>query len=223
MRSKAAAAEFIGTFMLMAAILAANFYGFDVRIGGAGILGVALAVGLTVTAMAYAVGHVSGGHFNPAITLGLVAAGRFDTADAALYIPAQCLGALAAALFFFWIGHAPATFAANGYGELSPLKLGLAPVFAAEVVTTALLMIVVTGSTARDAAGTFAPIAVGLTVTVLHIMTMPISNTSINPARSLAPALFAGPAALSQVWVFWAAPILGAVVGGLIGRWLSGD
>lgn len=222
MRSRALAAELIGTFMLMSSILGASLSGLGAP-GPASIVGVALAVGLTVMSMAYAVGHVSGGHFNPAITLGLVAARRFDAGDAAPYILAQCLGALAAAALFKWIGHTPSSFAANGYGELSPLKVGLVPVFAIETVTTALLLIVVTGSTARDAAGTFAPISVGLAVTAIHIMTIPISNTSINPARSLAPAVFAGPVALSQAWVFWAAPILGAVIGGLIGSWLSND
>lgn len=222
MRSRALVAEFFGTFMLMASLLGASLAAQGAP-GPAGILAAALAIGLTVTAMAYAVGHVSGGHFNPAITLGLVAAGRFDAGDAPFYIVAQCVGALAAAALFKWIGHVPVTFVANGYAELSPLKLGLAPVFVTEAVMTALLLVVVTGSTARDAVGTFAPISVGMTIAAIHIMTIPISNTSINPARSLAPAVFAGPVALSQAWVFWAAPILGALVGGLVGSWLCKD
>lgn len=214
-------AEFVGTFMLMASICGSAFYSFGAPAGPAGILGVAFAIGLTVVCMAYAVGHISGGHFNPAVTLGLVAAGRFEISKAAPYIIAQCLGAIAACAVFAVIGKTPATFAANGYDQLSMMKFPLVPVFVIEVVMTALFLVVITGATSRKAPPGFAPIAIGLALAVIHILSIPVSNTSVNPARSLGPALFAGGQALAQVWVFWVAPILGGVLGGLIGRWLQ--
>lgn len=218
---RALAAEFVGTFMLMSSVLGAVFYSFSAPGGAAGILGVALSIGLTVMAMSFAVGHISGGHFNPAVTLGLVAGGRVQANTAPGYIIAQCLGALASCAVFSLIGHAPRTFAANGYGELSMLHASLGSVFLIEVVLTAFLVFVVMGSTSRRAPAGFAPIAIGLTLSAIHIMAIPISNASVNPARSLAAAIFGGSGALSQVWLFWVAPIIGGVIGGALARWLQ--
>lgn len=215
------AAEFVGTFMLMASVLGAAFYAFDAPEGGAGILGVALSIGFTVMALAYAIGHVSGGHFNPAVTLGLIAGGRVDSGSAVGYIVAQCLGALAACAVFALIGRAPATFAATGYGELSMIKAGMLSVFLIETLLTAFLVFVIMGTTSRRAPIGFAPIAIGLTLTAIHIMAIPVSNASVNPARSLASAVFGGWVPLSQVWLFWVAPILGGVIGGVLARWLQ--
>lgn len=223
MKIKALGAEFIGTFMLMASVLGAAFYSFGAPAGASGIVGVALSIGITVLAMAYSIGHVSGGHYNPAVTLGLVAGGRFPMGDAIGYIIAQCLGAIAACAVFSVIGHTGTTFAANGYDGLSMLKAGLVPVFVIEFVLTAFFLIVIMGVTRSTAAPGFAPIAIGLTLTAIHLMSIPISNTSVNPARSLGPALFGGQEALLQVWVFWAAPILGGIAGALIYKWLDDE
>jgi aquaporin Z len=223
MKFKALGAEFIGTFMLMASVLGAAFYSFGAPGGAAGIIGVALSIGITVMALAYSIGHISGGHYNPAVTLGLVAGGRFPMGDAIGYIVAQCLGAIAACAVFTIIGNTGTTFAANGYDSLSMLKAGLVPVFVIEFVLTAFFLIVIMGATRATAAAGFAPIAIGLTLTAIHLMSIPISNTSVNPARSLGPALFGGSEALLQVWVFWAAPILGGVGGALIYKWLDDE
>lgn len=221
MNAKALGAEFIGTFMLMSAVLGAAFYSFGAPAGAAGIIGVALSIGITVMALAFSIGHVSGGHYNPAVTLGLVAGGRFDAANAPGYIIAQCLGALSACGTFSLIGHTGATFAANGYGELSMLKASMGQVFIIEAVLTAFFLIVIMGVTRKNGSSAFAPIAIGLALTAIHIMSIPISNTSVNPARSLGPAVYAGGEALTQVWVFWVAPILGGVIGAWIYNWLS--
>ena len=221
MKIKALGAEFIGTFMLTGAVLGAAFYSFGAPSGAAGILGVALSIGITVMVMAYSVGHISGGHFNPAVTLGLVAGGRFPAADALPYIVAQCLGAIAVTGVFAAIGHAPATYAANGYGSLSMINASLHSVIIIEVVLTAFFLVVIMGATRSTAPAGFAPLAIGLTLTAIHIMSIPVSNTSVNPARSLGPAVFAGGEALTQLWVFFAAPIAGAVIGALIYRWLD--
>ncbi|MFA5950721.1 MAG: aquaporin [Hyphomicrobium sp.] len=221
MNIKALAAEFIGTFMLVASILGAAFYSFGAPAGAAGILGVAFSIGITVMALARSIGHISGGHYNPAVTIGLVAGGRFSAADAVPYIIAQCLGAVAASYIFSVIGNAPASFAANGYGELSMLKSSLTSVALIETVLTAFFLIVIMGSTRATAPAGFAPVSIGLALTAIHIMSIPVSNTSVNPARSLGPAIFAGGEALSQVWVFWAAPIAGAIIGALIFRWMD--
>jgi aquaporin Z len=221
MNIKALGAEFIGTFMLTASILGAAFYSFGAPAGPAGILGVALSIGLTVMVMARSIGHISGGHYNPAVTLGLVAGGRFPLADALPYIVAQCLGAVAAAAFFSVIGNAPASFAANGYGSLSMINASLTSVFLIEMLLTAFFLIVIMGATRSTAPAGFAPLAIGLTLTAIHLMSIPVSNTSVNPARSLGPALFAGGEALTQLWVFFAAPIAGAVIGAYIYRWLD--
>jgi aquaporin Z len=221
MNQRALAAEFIGTFMLMSSVLGAAFYSFAAPAGAAGILGVAFSIGLTVMALAFSIGHISGGHFNPAVTLGLVAGGRMNANNAVGYIIAQCLGALAASALFYVIGRAPPTFAANGYDSLSMLRSGLVSVFLIEVVLTGFFLIVIMGATSKRAPAGFAPIAIGLALTAIHIMAIPISNASVNPARSLASAVFGGTLALTQLWLFWVAPILGGVIGGAIARWLQ--
>ena len=221
MQQRALAAEFIGTFMLMSSVLGAAFYSFGAPSGAAGILGIALAIGSTVMALAFAVGHISGGHFNPAVTLGLIAGGRFKRESALGYIIAQCLGAIAACGLFSVIGKAPPTFAANGYGPLSMLQASLFSVFLIEMVLTAFLVFIIMGVTNRRAPAGFAPLAIGLTLTAIHLMAIPISNASVNPARSLGTALFGGAMALSQLWLFWVAPIIGGVIGGALARWLQ--
>ena len=220
---KPLAAELIGTFMLMSAVLGAAFYSFNAPAGAAGILGVALSIGLTVMVLIRSIGQISGGHYNPAVTLGLVAGGRFAAADAVPYIIAQCAGAVLATLVFSIIGHAPASYAANGYGDLSMLKASMVSVFIIETLLTAFFLMVIMGATRTGATPGFAPMSIGLTLTAIHIMAIPISNASVNPARSLGSAVFAGGEALSQLWVFWAAPILGAVIGALVYRWLSDE
>jgi aquaporin Z len=221
MNMKALGAEFIGTFMLTAAVLGAAFYSFGAPSGAAGILGVALSIGITVFATARAIGHISGGHYNPAVTVGLVVGGRFPARDALPYIVAQCAGAIAATAVFATIGNAPATYAANGYGALSMINASLTSVIIIEAVLTAFFLIVILGSTRPGAPAGFAPLSIGLTLAAIHIMSIPVSNTSVNPARSLGPAVFAGGEALTQLWVFFAAPIAGAIIGTLIYRWLD--
>jgi len=221
MNQRALAAEFIGTFMLMSSVLGAAFYSFGAPNGAAGILGVAFSIGLTVMALAFSIGHISGGHFNPAVTLGLIAGGRVKSGDAIGYIVAQCLGAIAAGALFYVIGRAPPTFAANGYDSLSMLRSSLLSVFLIETLLTAFLLFVIMGATSKRAPAGFAPIAIGLTLTAIHIMAIPVSNASVNPARSLGSAVFGGGTALSQLWLFWVAPILGGVIGGTIARWLQ--
>ena len=215
-------AEFFGTFWLVfggcgSAIFAAGFPDL-----GIGFVGVALAFGLTVLTMAYAVGHISGGHFNPAVSLGLWAGGKFEAKDLIGYIVAQVVGAIAAAGVFYLIISGKSGFetvggfASNGYGELSPDGYSMTAVIIAEVVLTAFFLLIILGSTNARAPKGFAPIAIGLALTLIHLISIPISNTSVNPARSLSQALFADGAYLSQVWVFWVAPIAGAIIGGLI-------
>lgn len=219
---RALAAEFAGTFMFMGSVLAAAFYAFATPADGAGIVGVALANGFAVMAMAFAVRHISGAHFNPAVTLGLIAGGRVPSDIAVGYILAQCTGALAACALFSLAGGASTAFAANGYGELSMLKAGLAPVFAAEAILTGFLVFVIMGATSRHAHASLAPLAMGGALVAIHIMAIPISNASVNPARSLASALISGSGeALNQLWLFWVAPILGGVAGGVFARWLQ--
>jgi aquaporin Z len=220
MNYRALAAEAVGTFMLMASVLGAAFYSFGAPAGAAGIIGVALSIGITVMVMAYAVGQISGGHFNPAVTLGLVAGGRFEASKAVPYIIAQVIGACAACGIFSLVGHTGANFAANGYGELSMLKASLSQVFILETALTAFFVLVIMGVTRANGPSLLAPLAIGLTLTAIHLMSIPISNTSVNPARSFGSAIYAGGEALSQVWVFWAAPILGGIIGGLFGNWL---
>ncbi len=219
------AAEFFGTFWLVfagcgAALLAAAFPGL-----GIGFLGVSFAFGLAVLTMAYAVGHISGGHFNSAVTVGLWAGGRFKAADVLPYIIAQVIGAIAAAAVLYLIastkpGWVPGGFAANGYGALSPGNYGMVGCFAAEAITTFFFLFVIIGSTSKGAAVGFAGIPIGLCLMLTNLVMIPVTNASINPARSTGPALFAGAPFIHQLWLFWFAPILGAACAGWFTRWL---
>lgn len=217
MKLKALGAEFVGTFMLMAAILGSAFYSFAAPAGAAGILGVAFAIGIVVMTMARSVGHISGGHFNPAVTIGLAAGGRFPFSMVVPYVVVQLLAAASCCGVFSLIGGGVGgNFAANGYGELSMLKVGLPGVFIIETVMTAFFLIVIMGATRPGSPAGFAPLAIGFALTAIHIMSIPVSNTSVNPARSFGPAIYAGGEPLAQLWVFFAAPILGAIIGALI-------
>ncbi len=223
--TRRATAEFFGTWWLVfggcgAAVLAAGFPNL-----GIGFLGVSFAFGLTVLTMAYAVGHISGGHFNPAVTIGLWAGGRFKAADVLPYIIAQVIGAIVAALILYGIasgkpGWTAGSFAANGYGDLSPGKYGLGACFVGEVVATFFFLFVIIGSTSQGAAVGFAGIPIGLCLTLIHLVMIPVTNTSVNPARSTGPALFAGGHHIAQLWLFWVAPIIGAALAGFFTRWL---
>jgi aquaporin Z len=220
-------AEGIGTFWLVfggcgSAVLAAAFGGVESNLG-IGLTGVSLAFGLTVLTMAFAIGHISGCHLNPAVTLGLVAGGRHPAREAAGYIVAQTLGAIVAAAVLYVIatGKAGADvggFATNGYGEHSPGGYGLLAAGLTEVVLTFGFLIVIMGSTDSRAPAGLAPIAIGLCLTLIHLIGIPVTNVSVNPARSTGPALFVGGAALTQLWLFWAAPIVGGVAGALVYR-----
>jgi aquaporin Z len=219
-------AEGIGTFWLTfggcgAAIFAAAYPQL-----GIGFLGVAFAFGLTVLTMAYTIGPISGCHLNPAVTVGLYAGGRFPKADIVPYIVAQVIGAIVAAVFLYIIasgkpGFEAGGFAANGYGDHSPGHYGLFSCFVAEVVLTMMFLFVIMGSTHSRAPVGFAPIAIGLCLTLIHLISIPITNTSVNPARSTGPALFAGAWAIGQLWMFWVAPLIGGALGGIIFRALS--
>jgi aquaporin Z len=223
--SRELGAEFIGTFALVTAVIGAALFSAP----SAGLIAVALSIGTAVMAMAYAVGHISGGHFNPAVTAGLVAAGRFPSARALPYVIAQVLGgAVAAAIFYFVLSGAPAGSKWNSFAAISNIYGGaghfpLAQVFVTEVVITALFLIVIVGVTSKRAPVGFAPIAIGLALTFFHLVSIPVSNASLNPARSTATAIFGGADALQTLWLFWVAPILGGVLGGLTGKWLQGD
>jgi len=221
-------AEFFGTFWLVfggcgSAVLAAAFPGL-----GIGFLGVALAFGLTVVTMAYAVGHISGGHFNPAVTIGVWAGGRFSPSEIIPYWISQVAGAIAACAVLFVIASGKAGFelsagfASNGYGEHSPGGYSMISALVAEIVLSAFFLMVILGSTDRRAPPGFGPLAIGLTLTLIHLISIPVTNTSVNPARSTGPALFVGGWALAQLWLFWVAPLIGGVIGGLIYRWLEG-
>ncbi len=220
------AAEFLGTFWLTfggcgAAVLDAAFPQL-----GIGFAGVALAFGLTLLTMAYAVGAISGAHFNPAVTIGLWAGRRVPGSYVVPYIIAQVVGAICAAAVLYLIasgkpGFAMGGFASNGYGDLSPGKYGLGACLVMEVVATFFFLLVIMGSTAPGAPGGFAPIAIGLALTLIHLISIPVTNTSVNPARSTGPALFAGGAYIGQLWLFWVAPIVGGVIGGLVARMLG--
>lgn len=218
-------AEFFGTFWLVfggcgSAVLAAAFPEL-----GIGFAGVSLAFGLTVLTMAYAVGHISGGHFNPAVSLGLAVSGRLGWNDLLPYWAAQVLGAFAASGTLYIIasgmaGWSPGGFASNGFGDLSPGGYSLQAVLLAEVVLTAGFLIVILGATSARAPAGFAPIAIGLALTLIHLISIPVSNTSVNPARSTGVAFYAETAAVGQLWLFWAAPLIGAVIGAAIWRYL---
>lgn len=238
MNIKALGAELIGTFWLVlggcgAAVLAADFgTGGNGTSLGLGFLGVSFAFGLTVLTGAYALGHLSGGHFNPAVTLGLVAGGRFDPKQAPAYIGSQVVGGFIAALVILgiasgqdgWeIGEGAGAFASNGYGDFSPGGYGLGAAFLVEVVLTAVFLIVIMGATAKKAAPAMGGLAIGLALTLIHLISIPVTNTSVNPARSTSQAIFAGTDQLGQLWLFWVAPIIGGVLGALIHRYLLGD
>jgi aquaporin Z len=221
------AAETIGTFWLTfagcgSAVIAAAFPAV-----GIGLLGVALAFGLTVVTMAYSIGHVSGCHLNPAVTIGLAAGGRFPAGQIVPYIIAQLIGAIIAAAALYYIASgAPGFdvakgFAANGYAEHSPGKYGLGAALLMELVMTAVFLFIIMGATHGKAPAGFAPLAIGLGLTLIHLVSIPVTNTSVNPARSTGPALFVGDWALGQLWLFWVAPIAGGIIGALIYRWLS--
>src|SRR5213595_770758 len=224
--SKKLGAEFIGTFWLVlggcgSAVLAARFPEI-----GIGLVGVALAFGLTVVTMAYAVGRISGGHFNPAITVGLFAGGRTPAGELLPYILAQLAGAIVAALVLYVIASGKegfdlaAGFASNGYGEHSPGGYSLVACLVSELVLTAGFLFVIMGVTDTRAPSGFAPIAIGLSLTLIHLISIPVTNTSVNPARSTGPALLVGGMALQQLWMFWVAPLVGGAIGGLIYRTL---
>ena len=220
-------AESIGTFWLTfagcgSAVIAASFPEV-----GIGLLGVSLAFGLTVLTMAYAIGHISGCHLNPAVTVGLAAGGRFPKQDILPYVVSQVIGAViaSAVLYSIAIG-APGFdlakgFAANGYGAHSPGQYNLISGFVAEVVLTMMFLFIIMGSTHGKAPAGFAPIAIGLGLTLIHLVGIPITNTSVNPARSTGPALYVGGWALAQLWLFWLAPLIGGALGGMLYRWLS--
>lgn len=221
------AAELIGTFWLTfagcgSAVLAAAFPQV-----GIGLLGVSLAFGLSVVTMAYAVGHISGCHLNPAVTVGLAAGGRFPAGQVVPYIIAQVIGAIIGAAVLYAIASGKAGFdlsggfASNGYAEHSPGKYSLGAAAIAEFVLTMMFLFVIMGATHGKAPAGFAPLAIGLTLTLIHLISIPVTNTSVNPARSTGPALFVGGWALAQLWLFWVAPLLGGAAGGLLYRWLS--
>lgn len=229
MRAKKYLAEGIGTFWLTlggcgSAVLAATFPQV-----GIGLVGVSLAFGLTVLTMAYSVGHISGGHFNPAVTVGLAAGGRFPAGDIAPYIVAQVAGAVLAAAVLYGVAVGSPSFdlakgfAANGYGAHSPGQYGLFACLLTEVVMTAAFLFVIMGATSGKAPAGFAPLAIGLCLTLIHLVSIPVTNTSVNPARSTGPALFEGAWALGQLWLFWVAPLAGGVVGGVLFRWLNDE
>jgi aquaporin Z len=227
--AKRLGAECLGTFWLVfggcgSAVLAAA-----VPELGIGFLGVSFAFGLTVLTMAYAVGHISGGHFNPAVTVGLWVGGRFPASQILPYWVAQVVGGLVAAAVLYLIASGKAGFdlaggfASNGYGEHSPGGYSLTAALIAEVVLTGFFLIVILGATDKRAPAGFAPLAIGLALTLIHLISIPVTNTSVNPARSTGPALFVGGWAMAQLWLFWVAPLVGGALGGFIYRWLGSE
>lgn len=224
--TKRSLAELIGTFWLVlggcgSAVLAAGIPDL-----GLGYLGVSFAFGLTVVTMAYAIGHISGCHLNPAVSIGLVAGGRFKASELPHYIIAQLIGAILAAAIIYCIasgqaGYTLGGFAANGYGELSPHQYALDAAFVCEVVMTAVFLFIIMGATDKRAPAGLAPLAIGLTLALIHMISIPVTNTSVNPARSTSQALFAGGAYIDQLWLFWVAPILGAVIGALVYNFIA--
>jgi aquaporin Z len=223
--SRRVTAEFFGTFWLTfagcgSAVLAAAFPAL-----GIGFVGVSFAFGLTVLTMAYAVGHISGGHFNPAVTLGLWSAGRCANKHVLPYIAAQVAGAIVAAAILWLIasgraGWVPGGFASNGFGDLSPGKFNLLSCAIMEVLMTFFFLLIIIGTTSKGAATGFAGIPIGLALTLIHLVSIPVTNTSVNPARSTGPALFAGGPYIGQLWLFWLAPIAGAMLAGAMTRWM---
>ncbi|MFL6214939.1 MAG: aquaporin Z [Blastocatellia bacterium] len=230
--TRRASAEFIGTFWLVlggcgSAVLAAAFQSGGTSFG-IGFLGVSLAFGLTVLTMAYAIGHISGCHLNPAVTVGLVTAKRFPASELLPYVVAQVAGAIAGAGVLYLIaggkpGFTIGNFAANGYGEHSPGSYTLAAALVCEVVMTLMFLMIILGATDKRAPQGLAPIAIGLGLTLIHLISIPVTNTSVNPARSTGPALFVGGWAINQLWLFWVAPLVGAVLAGLIYPMVAGE
>ena len=226
---KAYGAEFFGTFWLVlggcgSAVLAASFPNV-----GIGLLGVALAFGLTVLTMAFAIGHISGCHLNPAVSIGLWAGGRFSARQLAPYIVAQVLGAIVAGGVLYLIASGQAGFdvssgfASNGYGDHSPGGYSLTAALICEVVMTMMFLIVILGATDKRAPAGFAPIAIGLCLTLIHLISIPVTNTSVNPARSTGVAVYVGGWAIAQLWLFWIAPIVGGVLGAIVYRFIGSD
>lgn len=223
-------AEFFGTFWLVFGGCGSAVFAAGVPDIGIGLLGVALAFGLTVLTMAYAVGHISGGHFNPAVSFGLLAGGRFSVKDLVPYVVSQCLGAIAAAGCLYAILNGAGAFSAEGPGAFATnfydmpgyqgRSYSLLAAFLTEFLLTLFFVIIIMGATDKWANGKFAGIAIGLALTLIHLISIPITNTSVNPARSLSQAVFVGGQAMSQLWLFWVAPILGGIVGGLIYKFL---
>ena len=229
MNAKKYAAEVIGTFWLTfagcgSAVLAAAFPQV-----GIGLLGVSFAFGLSVVTMAFAIGHVSGCHLNPAVTVGLAAGGRFPGGQVIPYIIAQVVGAILGAALLYVIASGKAGFdlaggfASNGYADHSPGKYSLLACFVSEVAMTAMFLFIIMGATHGKAPAGFAPLAIGLALVMIHLASIPVTNTSVNPARSTGPALFVGGWAIQQLWLFWVAPLIGGVIGGVVYRWLSDE
>jgi len=227
--AKRLGAEFLGTFWLVlggcgSAVLAAGYPEL-----GIGFAGVSLAFGLTVLTMAYAIGHISGCHLNPAVSVGLVVAGRFKVSELAPYVVVQVLGAVAAAFLLRYIASGAPGFdiagglASNGFGEHSPGGYSMQSALAIEVILTFFFLLVILGATDRRAPAGFAPIAIGLCLTLIHLISIPVTNTSVNPARSTGPALVVGDWALDQLWLFWVAPVVGAALAGIVYRWLGSE
>jgi len=227
--AKRMSAEFLGTFWLVlggcgSAVLAANFGG-----AGIGLVGVALAFGLTVLTMVFAFGYVSGGHFNPAVSFGLMVGGRFKAADFVPYVLAQVVGAILAAAVLCYIANGHPGFdianglANNGYGEHSPGNYSLASCFVTEIIMTFMFLMIIFGATDERAPKGFAALAIGLGLTLIHLISIPVTNTSVNPARSTGPALITGGWALAQLWFFWLAPLIGAFIAGITYRWFGND
>jgi len=223
---KRSVTELLGTFWLVlggcgSAVLAAS------SPLGIGVLGVALAFGLTVLTMAFAIGHISGCHLNPAVSVGLFVGGRFPAKELPAYLIAQVIGAIIAAALIYYIANGKDGFdlanglASNGYGEHSPGKYSMAAGFVCELVMTAMFVLIILGATDKRAPAGLAPIAIGLALTLIHLISIPVTNTSVNPARSTGPALIVGGWAIAQLWMFWVAPLLGAVIGGVTYRWLG--
>jgi aquaporin Z len=224
--SKKIVAEFIGTFWLVfagcgSAVLSAGFPEL-----GIGFVGVSFAFGLTVLTMAYSIGHISGCHLNPAVSIGLWSAGKFETKELPFYIVSQIFGGILGAFLLYLIatgktGFEVGGFASNGFGKLSPDGYGIGSALLTEIILTFMFLFIILGSTSTKAPTGFAPIAIGLGLTLIHLVSIPVTNTSVNPARSTAVALFAETPAMSQLWLFWVAPIIGAVIAGFLWRWLS--
>lgn len=228
-QTKKLGAEFIGTFWLVlggcgSAVLASSFPEV-----GIGLLGVSLAFGLTVLTMAFAIGHISGCHLNPAVSIGLWSGGRFPASDIVPYIIAQVLGGIAGGAVLYLIASGQAGFnvadgfASNGYGEHSPGQFGLGAALITEIVMTFMFLIIILGATDKRAPQGFAPVAIGLALTLIHLISIPVTNTSVNPARSTGVAIFVGDWAVSQLWLFWLAPIIGAILAGIVYRWLGSN